>query len=78
MPRFIDYDYSQTVLLPVAFESQILPGTFEHAIHYLVDNKLDQGIFDTKFKNDDTGRPANDPAILPKIVLLAYSAAKTR
>jgi hypothetical protein len=29
MPRFIDYDYNQTVLLPVAFENQILPGTFE-------------------------------------------------
>ncbi|MCM2264640.1 MAG: hypothetical protein NDI73_05545 [Desulfuromonadales bacterium] len=40
MPRFIDYDYNQTVLLPVAFENQILPGTFEHSIHYLVDNQL--------------------------------------
>ena len=26
MPRFIDYDYKQTVLLPVAFEDQILPA----------------------------------------------------
>jgi len=30
MPRFIDYNYNQTVLLPIAFENQILPGTFEH------------------------------------------------
>ena len=68
MPRFIDYDYNQTVLLPVAFENRILPGTFEHTIHYLVDNELDLSIFDSKFKNEDSGRPAYDPAILLKIV----------
>ena len=73
MPRFIDYNYNQTVLLPVAFENQILPGTFEHSIHYLVDNQLDLRIFDSKYKNDENGRPAYDPAILLKIVLLAYS-----
>lgn len=78
MPRFIDYDYNQTVLLPVAFENQILPGTFEHTIHYLVDNELDLSIFDPKFKNGDTGRPAYDPAILLKIVLLAYSRGITQ
>jgi len=77
MPRFIDYDYNQTVLLPVAFENQILPGTFEHTIHFLVDNELDLSIFDPKFKNDETGRPAYDPAILLKIVLLAYSRGIT-
>ena len=62
MPRFIDYDYNQTVLLPVAFENQILPGTFEHSIHYLVDNQLDLSIFDSKYKNDENGRTAYDPA----------------
>jgi transposase len=77
MPRFIDYDYNQTVLLPVAFENQILPGTFEHSIHYLVDHQLDLSIFDNKYKNDDAGRPAYDPAILLKIVLLAYSRGIT-
>jgi len=77
MPRFIDYDYHQTVLLPVAFENQILPGTFEHTIHYLVDNELDLSIFDSKFQNDTTGRPAYAPAILLKIVLLAYSRGIT-
>ncbi len=78
MPRFIDYDYKQTVLLPVAFENQILPGTFEHTLHYLVDNDLDLSIFDSKYKNDDNGRPAYDPAILLKIVLLAYSRGITQ
>lgn len=77
MPRFIDYDYNQTVLLPVAFENQILPGTFEHTVHYLVDHQLDLSIFDSKYKNDDSGRPAYDPAILLKIVLLAYARGVT-
>jgi len=77
MPRFIDYDYNQTVLLPITFENQILPGTFEHTIHYMVENVLDLSIFDFKFKNVDTGRPAYDPSILLKVVLLAYSRGIT-
>ena len=59
------------------FEQQILPGTFEYSLHYLVDNELDLSIFDSKFNNDETGRPAYDPAILLKIVLLAYSRGVT-
>lgn len=77
MPRFKEYSYQQTVMVPVSFDRQILPGTFEHSVNYLVDEKLDLRIFDSKFKNDDTGRPAYDPAILLKIVLLAYSRGVT-
>ena len=67
MPRYKPYDYRQTVMLPVDFEQQILPGTFEHSVHYLVDNELDLSLFASKFNNDATGRPAYDPAILLKI-----------
>jgi transposase len=77
MPRFKEYDYRQTVMLPVDFEQQILPGTFEYSVHYLVDNELDLSIFNSRFKNDETGRPAYDPAILLKVVLLAYSRGVT-
>jgi transposase len=77
MPRFKDYDQGQTVLLPVSFDHQILPGTFEYTLNYLVDEKLDLSIFDHKYRNDDTGRPAYDPALLLKIVLLAYSRGIT-
>ena len=77
MPRYKPYDYRQTVMLPVDFEQQILPGTFEHSVHYLVDHELDLSLFEAKFKNDETGRPAYDPAILLKIVLLAYSRGVT-
>ena len=77
MPRFKPYDYRQTVMLPIDFEQQILPGTFEYSVHYLVDNELDLSLFNSRFTNDDTGRPAYDPAILLKIVLLAYSRGVT-
>jgi transposase len=77
MPKFKDYNYSQMVMVPVAFDQQILTGTFEHSINYLVDHELDLTIFHHRFKNDDNGRPAYDPAILLKIVLLAYSRGVT-
>ncbi|KIH76740.1 transposase, IS4 family [Geoalkalibacter ferrihydriticus] len=77
MPRFIDYDYQQTVMVPVVFDQQILPGTFEYSLNYLIDKKLDLIIFHHRFKNDDGGRPAYDPAILLKIVLLGYSRGFT-
>ena len=56
------------------FSKQILPGTFEYTLNYLIDNELDLSVFDSKYKNDDTGAPAYDPAILLKIVLYGYSS----
>jgi len=77
MPRFKHYNQGQTVLLPVSFERQILPGTFEYTLNYLVDEKLDLSIFHHKYSNNETGRPAYDPALLLKIVVLAYSRGVT-
>ena len=61
------------MILPVILEQQIIPGTIEFAIHYLVDNDIDVSILDRRFSNDNTGRRAYDPRVLLKIVLLAYS-----
>lgn len=58
MPRFKEYDPRQSVMLAVSFDRQILSGTFEYALNYIVDNKLDLSIFNHKYKNDDGGRPA--------------------
>jgi len=77
MANFIKYDYKQDVMLVINFEEQLQPGTFEYAIHYLIDNKLDLSVFHPKFKNKHTGRPAYDPAILLKIILFAYSKGIT-
>ncbi len=73
MPRYRHYNYSQTVLIPIELEKQITPGSLEYAIHKLVEEKVKIEPFEKKLKNDETGRPAYDPKIMLKIVLLAYS-----
>jgi transposase len=73
MAKYKSYDYSQSVLLPVSFEEQLMPGTLEFAIHTLVETRIDRSIFDNRYENDETGRLAYDPKILLKVVLLGYS-----
>jgi transposase len=77
MAKYKDYDYSQGKFIPLSFDKQILPGTFEHTFHYLIDNEIDLSVFDLQYKNDETGAPAYDPRILLKIVLYAYSKGIT-
>ncbi len=73
MARYKHYDYRQTKMLPVSFDRQVLPGTFEYTLNYLIDEKIDLSVFEARYKNDENGAPAYDPAILLKIVLFAYS-----
>jgi transposase len=77
MARYKEYDYSQGRFIPIHFDRQILPGTFEYSLHYLIDNEIDLSSFDTRYRNDETGAPAYDPAILLKIILYAYSRGIT-
>lgn len=77
MPRFKDYSYDQSVMLAISFDRQILPGSFEHTLTYLIENELDLSIFNHCYQNDKNGRPAYDPAILLKIIFLAYSRGVT-
>ena len=60
-------------LLPVVLDAQLLPGSFEHALDYLIDTEIDLSGIAARYVNDDTGAPAYDPAVMLKIVLLAYS-----
>jgi transposase len=57
----------------VVLEQQLVPGTFEFALHTLIDTEFDLLALAAKFRNDETGAPAYDPAVMLKIVLLAYS-----
>ena len=72
-PRFIPYNIDQNAMVVINYQDQLQPGTFEHAVHYLIEHKLDLSIFYPKYRNEDTGRLAYDPAILLKIILFAYS-----
>ncbi len=60
-------------LIPVDFFRQILPGSFEYALCHLLDHEMELCEFDHRFRNDEGGAPAYAPALLLKIVLLAYS-----
>jgi transposase len=77
MAKYIPYDYNQNAMVVVNFKDQIQPGTFEYALHFLIEEKLDLSIFAPEYNNDDNGRPAYDPAILLKIILFAYSKGIT-
>ena len=77
MPKFIPYDYNQDAMVVINYQDQLQPGTLEHAIHFLIENKLDLSEFDPHFNNNETGRPAYNPAILLKIILFSYSKGIT-
>ena len=77
MARYKHYDYGQMKLVPVSFEQQILPGTFEHTLSELIDHEFDLTVFEAQYQNDETGAPAYDPAIVLKIILFAYSKGVT-
>ncbi len=77
MAKYRKYFNDQGVFLPVYFDKQILPGTFEYSLNHLVENELDVSFSDKRYKNDQTGAPAYDPKILLKIILFAYSRGIT-
>jgi transposase len=71
MARYKVIDMSPR-LLPVDLDAQLVPGSFAHALHHLVD-QLDLCAFDAHYRNDETGATAYAPSVLLKAVLLAYS-----
>ena len=73
MAKHKPYDYSQSVIGPIFLEDQLLPGTLEYAIHYIVEERLNMSVFDARYRNDNTGRKSIDPKLLLKIVLYGYS-----
>ena len=64
--------------LSVDLARQWLPGTFEHALHHVLDHEVDLAHFDARFRHDATGAPAYPPAMLLKVVLFAYSQGIVR
>src|SRR2546425_9193261 len=73
MARYKPYDYSQMQMVPVALDQQLVPGTLEYAIHYLVEQRLDLSLFDARYANDQTGCRAYAPQVLLKVILLGYA-----
>jgi transposase len=63
-------------LLPIVFEEQIRPGSFEYALCHLLD-RIDLSGFEARYRNETGGASAYHPRVLLKIVLLAYSRGVT-
>jgi transposase len=72
MARFKEYDRSQGLFLTVNLEEQLLPGTFEWTLDYLID-KMDMSLFEKNYHNDETGAKAYPPNVLLKIIIYSYS-----
>src|SRR5947208_14115504 len=77
MARFKPYSYDQLKLVPVSFERQILPGTYEGTVSRVSDEEIDLSVFQARYRNDEVGAPAYDPAILLKVILYAYARGVT-
>ena len=63
----------QDLMIPVCLSEQLILGTIEHAIDWIIDNEVDTAAFDAGYSNEETGAPAYDPKALLKIILYAYS-----
>jgi transposase len=67
MARYKYFDKSQGLFLTVSLEEQLIPGSFEHTVNYLID-QLDLSSFDAAFHNDHKGAPAYSPQVMLKIL----------
>ncbi len=73
MARYKPVDPYLSKMLPVRFADQILPGTFEYAVNWLVDHQIDLSVFDARYRNDAVGASAYPPSVLLQVVLLGYA-----
>jgi transposase len=73
MARYKPYKYDQMVLVPLSFQDQLEPGTFEYTLNELVEQHLDLSVFEARYQNDRTGARAIHPKLLLKVILFAYS-----
>jgi transposase len=73
MARFKPYDYRQGLMVPFDLAKQLPPGTLEHALHVLVEERIAEEWFEDLYTNEETGRPAYSPRLLLKVILLGYA-----
>ena len=74
--KHTDAENGQGMFLSVNLKEQLLPGSFEHMLDELVGGKIDVSIFDTNYRNDETGATAIPPEALIKLIIYGYSRGK--
>ena len=72
MAKFKQTDGKQSLLVSVNLQQQLIPGTFEWTIDYLID-KIDISLFERDYKNDYSGAAAYPPKAILKTILFCYS-----
>jgi transposase len=72
MARYKHYDLNQTKMIRLSYADQIVKGSFEYALNEIVEKHLNFSVFDSRYRNDGTGRHACNPKVLLKIVLYGY------
>lgn len=72
MARFKHTDNSQGQFIAVNLAEQLMPGTFEWTLDFLL-NETDLSLFEQNYNNDEKGAKAYPPRVLLKIILYCYS-----
>jgi hypothetical protein len=65
------------VFIPVVFDEQLMPNTFEFALNHSVDHELDLAALAVWFQNDETGASAYDPRVTLSVSRSSCSGHKT-
>ena len=65
--RLCRAEYAQGQIVAISREQQILPGSFEHALSFVVDNKLDFSNLDEVPTHEEAGAPADNPRVVHNI-----------
>jgi transposase len=73
MARLKYTDNFQGQFISVNLKEQLLPGTFEWTIDYLIE-ETDMSLFEQNYHNDERGAAAYPPSLLLKIILYCYSS----
>ena len=60
-------------MVALTLEEQLVPGTLEHALHHLIEERVSEKWFEELYANEETGRPAYSPKLLLKVILLGYA-----
>jgi hypothetical protein len=74
--KHTDAGAGQGMFLTVNLKEQLLPGTFEYMLDELTGGKIDASVFDTNYRNDETGAPGIPPAALIKLIIYGYSKGR--
>jgi hypothetical protein len=68
MARYKDVQCDQDKFIPASFRKQILPGTFEYTLSYLVDNEFDLSVLDAPCCTDVAFDEAQGQGLLKPVI----------